>query len=386
MLTPTSFCRAALAPAIAIALLAGGCKSSTSSTSTAAPAPATPAPGAANLPFPVVHDDWAKMGYRLDWIGFPFPAATPSSRVTFAHAADDAVVLQQSDSTLTLLEPGTGKTRWSTQLAGPLTKFVGINRSPLDANHILVSSESDIYTVSAANGSLLARDRLNRVVNTRPIIENSTAIYGASTGEIMGHVIGRGVKAWGFMSTGAVEADPVEVGDAIGFVAQSGDVLFFSRTGSLVGRGAIYEGLSNDPVAENGRLFVAGRDRSVWAFDTLGNQLWRHRTSHRLTLQPTAHNGVLYVSIPTEGLTAFQQDTGSILWQQPNVQGTVIAERNGRLLVKEAAGLTLLNPAGGEIVDRISTPGIARIDTDKFVDGNLYAVSAKSNVAKFIPR
>jgi outer membrane protein assembly factor BamB len=375
-----------LAPTLALVMLAGlpGCKSSSSATSADKPAAAPQQSG--ELPFPVVHDDWASIGYRLDWVGFPFPGATDRTRVTFVDAAEDAVVMQQSDSTVSVLEPATGKTRWSYQLAGPLTKFVGINRDPLDPNHIYVSSEADIFTLSAANGTLLARDRLSRVVNTRPIIENTTAIYGASTGEIMAHVIGRGVKAWGFMSNGAIEANPVDMGEVVAFVSQGGDVLFFSRNGSLVGSAAIYQGLANNPVAENGRLFIAGLDRSVWAFDTRGNLLWRHRTSTPLTAQPTAHNGVLYVSIPTQGLTAFDQATGKVLWQQPNVQGTVIATRGGRLLVREENGLTLLHPSRGDIVERISTPGIVRIDTDKFVDGNLYAVSNKAVAAKFVPR
>ena len=372
-----------------MALGLGACNrtsTTTTPTTTTTKASAGDVGTASALPFPVVHEDWAKIGYRLDWVGFPFPTATGRTKVNFLNVYDDVLVIEQSDSTVSLLETSNGQTRWSTQLAGPLTKFVGINRDPSNPNNIYVSSESEMYTVSAANGSLLARDRFNRVVNTAPIIHNNTAIFGCSTGEVMGHVIGRGVKAWGFMSSGAIEADPVEVDQAVAFVSQSGDVLFFAKAGGLVGRAAIYSGLANDPVAENGLLFVAGRDRSIWAFNSTGNQEWRHRTSSPLTAQPTAHKGVLYVSIPSEGLTAFEQATGKVLWKNANVNGTVIATRGGRLLVQTDKELVTLQPQGGEIVERIPTQGMVRFVTDKFDDGNLYVVSDKANLAKFTPR
>jgi hypothetical protein len=45
-----------------------------------------------------------------------------------------------------------------------------------------------------------------------------------------------------------------------------------------------------------------------------------------------------------------------------------------------------LNPSDGAIIERAATPGIVRITTDKFDDGNLYAVSQRATVARFIPR
>jgi outer membrane protein assembly factor BamB len=252
---------------------------------------------------------------------------------------------------------------------------------------VLVSSESEMFTVSAANGSLLARDRFARVVNTRPIFTNNVAVFGSSTGEVMAHAMGRsGIKAWGFMSSGAIEADPVVIGDSMAFVAQSGDVLFFGLGGGLIGRAAIYQGLANDPVSDGNLLFIAGLDRSVWCFNTTGHQEWRHRTDAPLRTQPAVHNGTLWVSIPSQGLVAFEAGTGKVKWTQANVQGTVIGTRGGHLVVRTDDGLATLNPVDGAIVERTMTPGIVKITTDKFEDGNLYAVSDKAALGRFIPR
>lgn len=383
--------RTALLLALSAGLLLSACNSKSntttagSTTTTTTPKPGTKANQGPT--FPVNHDDWSRLGYRLDWVGFPFPSASQSTKVNFVQPYQDVIVLLQSDSTLSLLETSNGRTRWSTQLAGPLTKFVSVDRNPADTNHVLVSSESEMFTVSAANGTLLARDRFARVVNTRPIINGSTATFGTSTGEVMAHVMGRGgIKAWGFMSTGAIEADPIICGDSMAFVSQTGDVMFFGLSGGLTGRASIYQGLATDPVADGDRLIIAGLDRSIWCFNTTGHEEWRVRTDSPLRIQPTAHAGTAWVSIPTRGLTAFDTATGKPRWTNANVQGTVIGTRNGRLLVRGNDSLVTLNPGDGTIIERAATPGIVRMVVDKFEDGNLYAVSSQSTLGRFIPR
>jgi len=379
--------------ALALTLAAGSALTACNKSSTTGGGGATTStspsgtPAAASGAFPINHDDWSRIGYRLDWVGFPFPGANPSTRVNFVQPYQDVVVLLQNDSTVSLLDTTNGQTRWSTQLAGPLTKFVSLDRDGANANNVLVSSESEMFTVSAANGSLLARDRFSRVVNTRPIFTGNTAVFGTSTGEVMAHVMGRsGIKAWGFMSSGAIEADPVVCGDTMAFVSQSGQVMFFGLAGGLVGRAAIYEGLANEPVSDAGLLFIAGLDRSVWCFNPTGLEVWRHRTDSPLRLQPTAFGGTLWVSVPTQGLKAFEGATGNVKWTNPNVQGTVIGMRSGRLVVRTSDGLATLNPADGAIMERAAVAGIVKVVTDKFEDGNLYAVSDKAVLGRFIPR
>jgi outer membrane protein assembly factor BamB len=343
-----------------------------------------PPPGTSS--FPVVHEDWARVGYRLDWVGFPFPSADAKTQVTFLNAYDDIVVAMERGSTVSVVESSTGEARWASELANPLTKFVGVNRDPINPGQLIVSSESEVFTLAAATGTLIGRERLSRVVNTTPVIEGNIAIYGTSSGEVIGQVLGRGVKAWGFATTGAIEADPVPISGYIAAVSQAGDVMFLNPNGSLVGRARVYEGIDNDPVADGGLLYIAGRDRSVWAFDVSGQLMWQHRTSTPLRAQPTVHAGTLYVDIPGNGLTAFEGATGKVLWKSPNANGTVIGMRGGRLLVHKDRTLLLVDAAGGDVQERISIPNVVRLTTDAFVDGRLYAVSDRAVLAKFQPR
>jgi outer membrane protein assembly factor BamB len=336
--------------------------------------------------FQVNHDDWAKLGYRLDWVGYPFVGEDEDLQVKMVMAYDDLVVLQDRQSTVAALETTNGQTRWSTQLAGPLTKFVGINRDPDMPGTVLVSSESEVFAISSANGNVLSREHFARVINTQPVLAEGMLIAGTSTGEVLSHALGRSVKAWGFATVGAIDANPTPVGDMIGVVSQAGDVMLLSSGGSLAGRGRIHEGLDNNPVSEEGLLFVAGRDRSVWAFDSSGQFVWRYRTSSPLAAQPTAHGGVLYMDIPGQGMTAFEEMTGKVLWTSPNVNGTVIGSRAGKLIVQKGQSLTLVDTSRGDILERVSTPGVVKFIVDKFDDGRIYAVNDKANVAKFIPR
>ncbi len=186
--------------------------------------------------FKVNHDDWQKIGYKLDWVGYPFVGQADDDEgdveVTTLHAYGDIVVGQDRQSTVATLEASNGQTRWSTQLAGPLTRFVGINRDPFDPSRIIVSSESEAFILAAANGNVVGRERFSRVVNTQPVMLGNLAICGTSTGEVLAHALGRGVKAWGFASVGSIVANPVAMGDGLAAVSQGGDVMFLSSSGA----------------------------------------------------------------------------------------------------------------------------------------------------------
>jgi outer membrane protein assembly factor BamB len=127
-------------------------------------------------------------------------------------------------------------------------------------------------------------------------------------------------------------------------------------------------------------------DQSVWAFETSGANTWRHRTPARLTVQPAVFGGTVYCDIPGTGLRAFEADTGSVKWTAPDVRGTLIAVRNGRLIFWQDQTLCVVDPERGDVLERIALGGFVGMTTDKFEDGNLYAVNTLGNVAKFIPR
>jgi outer membrane protein assembly factor BamB len=374
-----------IAPLV-VAFVLSGCKAQTPGEAQASTPPAPRSTGEARSAFPVVHESWAKLGYRLDWVGFPFPAAAGRSRVLSVVPFADLVVAQDSESTVTVLEASTGRVRWSTDLTGPLTKWTGIAREEGDAGRLMVSSESELFQLAIGTGNLLGRERYERVTNTPPLLVGGLAVAGTPTGVVQAHLIGRNVSAWNFGLSGAIEARLLPVGGYISVVSQSGDVVFLTGQGRLVGRAGVLGPLDCDPGTDGTNLYIAGRDQSLWAFDVAGNTLWRYRTSNPLKGRPVVHGGTVYCDLGALGMSALDAASGVVKWHAKGTHGEVVAVRQDRPMVWDGKGVTVLDPARGDVMARVELPGVVRITPDAFTDGNIYAVSDKGVMAKFMVR
>ncbi len=338
--------------------------------------------------FPVDHEAWAKLGFRLDWVGFPFPRQGRAPKVVSLVGYDDVVVAQESDSTVTVLEAATGQRRWATDLTGPLTRFVSLNRDPLDPNRVILTSESEAFVLAIPNGNLLGRERFDRVVNTRGVLDGSMLIYGTSSGEVLAHRLGVGVKAWGFGTNDPIDAAPVLVGSTVLTVNQGGEVLALGTDGKLAGRNRIFGGTATDPVSNGTLAFVAGLDQSLWAFDESAGLAWRYRTPGPLRTQPAVFGDRIYVEIRDLGLTALATADGTVVWSSKGVAGTVISARGGELLVwdDDTETLTLIGAERGAVLTTAKVPGVEQLFTDGVETSPIYAVSDKGVVARFVRR
>lgn len=337
--------------------------------------------GASSAP-PVQHDAWSNLGYRLDWRGF---ASVPRGRhVTSVALGSDVVVVQESGSRVTVLESSNGSIRWTNELATRLTRFPSLD---VLGDRVLASSESELLGLDVATGAVVTRQRFPRVVNTPSLIAGGVALYGTSSGEVLAHVLSSGVKLWGFQLPGAVEHGAVSVNGLAGVVSQSGDAVFLDpQSGTLYGRHRMFKGTRSAPASGDGAMYVASLDQSLWAFEPGDVVRWRFRTEHALENQPVFHDGAVYLDVPRMGLVAIDARTGARRWAAEGVAGTVVAQRNGMLVVFAPGGVTLVDPMDGTVVGREAIADVVRIVPDGFVDGALYAVSASGTVSRFLPR
>ncbi|MEL7472417.1 MAG: PQQ-binding-like beta-propeller repeat protein [Planctomycetota bacterium] len=335
--------------------------------------------------FAIDHDAFAALGYRIDWRGFP--AVAPGERVRFMNLFGDTLLVQESGSTVTAMDPDTGEVRWANQLAGPLTLFVGNSRI---LDRFYISGEPELYVLDVDTGTLLDRQSYEKVVATNPIIAGRVLIYGTPSGEILAHLTANSIKYWGFDGRGAIEHSPVRIDRAIGAVTRSGDVLFVNaENGSLIGRGEIFRGPGAEPVAGAGLMLVPSLDRSLYAFSPEGAELrWRYRTDTPLRTQPTVHDDTVYIAVESEGLVALDAVTGEPRWRSPDVLGVVIAHRAGRLVVWDAdtREAATLDPESGEVLSRATLDGVQSIHAEPFLDGPLWVVSDGGVIARFRPR
>jgi outer membrane protein assembly factor BamB len=333
--------------------------------------------------FKVSDDDFGRLGYRRDWTGYP--GASRGHGFDFVDAYDDLIVMQDGTSTVCAIEAPTGRKRWSNTLATPLTDFVGNTRI---GDVVYSCSESEVFALQLATGELTARQPLSKTVSTHPVLVGDTLIFGTPSGHLLAHYLGQSVTLWGNTTEGAIERDLVTVGDAVGAVSQIGRIMFVDKnTGTVLGRASMYDGSDCDPAASDTLMFVASRDHSLYAFSPRGNKpAWRKRTSAPLKFSPAHHNGAVWCALPDQGMTAFFADSGTQRWAADGVQGEVVGMRGGKLLVWDGATAHLLDPERGDIYETATLPGVSMLVTDKFEDGNLYAVSDLGIIVKFIPR
>jgi outer membrane protein assembly factor BamB len=377
------------AAAIAAMIVAAGAMTACSSNKPQANGSTPPSQAPANVAqgIDINHEAWAKIGYRLDWVGYPFGGNNRRVNVIGMAIRDDAVVLQEKSSTVTLMEATNGGNRWSIDVASPLTRFVDLEFDAADPSRVLVVSETELFTLDVATGNFSGRDDFQKVVNTSAVYDGGVAIFGTASGQVYAHNRVSGLSAWGFGLNATIDADPVRVGEmAVGVVSQGGEVIFLTPQGQLLGRARIFGGMDTDPVADEQRMYVAGLDQSLWAFTPTGQLAWRFRTPAALTVQPSTHDNVVYCEIPGSGLTAFDAGTGSVLWLAKDTSGTVIGQRNNRLVAWNGRTITTLDPRDGSVVERFDVPGIQRVEAQDFTDGVLYLVSSRGVVARMITR
>lgn len=367
------------------ALLAGMVLGACESTPFDRPSPAMVTPEARAAATPIQHEEYAKLGYRVDWRGFP--TMTPGYSITRLDPLGDVVVVQEGGSVVTVLETGSGAHRWSDPVDSTLTKFVGTIR---DGKRLIVSSESVAFMFDIETGALLTKQNLALVVNTKPVQVGPILIYGCSNGQVLGHLMANGFKQWGSFVTGSIEADPIPVGNdgTVGLVSERGDVLFLDGESGLGrGRGSMFAGTNVPLAASDIMMFVASVDHSLYAFNRDGaSQVWRKRTEAPLMHAPVYHEGRVYCDMGAAGLTCLDAISGDEFWSNKNVHGTAIGLRKNRLLVWDGDMAKSLDPARGSVIESVELKDVSLIRTDNFVDGNLYLAAPRGVVTRLVPR
>jgi outer membrane protein assembly factor BamB len=284
------------------------------------------------------------------------------------------------------MEATTGRNRWSASVGHRLERIVGVARHE---DSLVVCAETLCQIFDIKTGKLMARHPLASLANTPPVIVRDIAIVGCSNGELLGHSLSTGYKAWGYMLSGVITAKPVAMaGYDVGAVSQAGDVIIVdASTGSARGRlASVFGGLANAPVASDRRLFVASLDQSIYAFDReSGDRTWRVRTESRIRAQPTHHDGRVYIALEREGLVALDGTTGDTAWSNAEVKGVAIGVRSGSLLVRDGDTIHRLRLDSGQTVESISFPGIHALATETFTDGPIFTIDKRGLVQKFVP-
>lgn len=330
---------------------------------------------------PIVHSDWRKLGYRWDWNAFPVLLINEGPLRAEPH--DDLVVFQETGGTITAIDDQVGSTIWTNKPAGDLTKFTGMDRRE---NTVFVSSESELFSLDAQTGELVQRNSYEKLAATDFVLFGTDAVTGSASGEVMGTYMPADIKLWGHDMPGTFEQDLVAMGPIVGGVTTTGRVVCVNtQTQRQTGQNDIFKGPGAALASSEDMMFVASLDQTLYAFRAEDTRLaWKHLTPSPITEPPVYHEGVVYCSLADTGLTAFDADTGKVLWTSEDQFGRVIGLRNGRLMVFDGKYLVAVEPQRGNVLDKISLSNVYSISMDPFIDGDIYLTSREGVVAKFV--
>ena len=335
--------------------------------------------------FKINDDDYRKLGYRRDWMGFPNVAG--GGHIDRLRNYGDIVVVVESGGSVTAMDAGNGGVKWSNAIVSPLTRIVGLERQKdsVRGDCILVISDAEIFFLSAATGNQVTRQPLEKVVNTSPILLADAAIFGSPTGEIVAHSFESGMKAWGLETESVISAAPVQVGNQVAVVSDTGSVYFLdSSSGAISSRTRLFGGTETDPVVSGPIVVVASTDQSLYGV-SVGGMEWRVRTSSPLIQQPASYKNRIYIATKDWGFACFEASSGKKLWGAADVTGTPIGIRNGYLLVWNKGTITRIDAQHGDVIDRTTLATVRSVWTDSFEDGTLFAASDTGLVLRLNP-
>ena len=140
--------------------------------------------------FKPANDAYGTLGYRHIWTGFP--TITSDATIKSLDIFDDVLTVQESAGWLSILETSSGLVRWSDQLGNPNTKFLGVGR---DDRRILCFTETETSFHDIDTGTLVGKQRMEKVANTKPEMVDDLLVYGTAGGEIFGAVKLAGFRA-----------------------------------------------------------------------------------------------------------------------------------------------------------------------------------------------
>lgn len=345
---------------------------------------------AAAIPF----EAYSKLGYGLQWSSFA--AVQSGQTLDGVDVLEGMVLARDTNGAFTSLAPLSGDIRWAKLVGTPLTKFLGAVK---DGKQLFVVGERDVYLISAESGepTLSGPSRgdrplletLGKVGATEPLTIGKTLLLGTTSGHAFAHELGRGVTGWQYLIGGAIAARPTLLNSGnVAFVTQGGKVVLLQpNSGLSSGRADVFGPITVPAAAGPGSVFVASHDQSLYAFDDVGGVLrWRVRTESALTRPPVYHGGKVFIQVPGKGLLAVDATTGRQAWTKNSVDGDVIGVRKGRLLVWNGTAATLVDPASGDVIEKVELPGLMALKVSSFIDGDIYALYSTGQIAKFNPR
>ncbi len=379
-------------------VLAGGCNGPSSSTPTAGRTVAATTLGGSSDRS--VADDYyligplaaRDLGYRIDWQRRTLISA--NSGIKTITVQGDSVFVMDGRNFLSRLRREGGEQLWRVPVADALDEIHGITFMPR-MERVFITSGGVVLVLDSDTGSQIAKQRLEQIANTEPIVSGQFFLYGARNGQICWHSYLVGHQWRGYQVSQSIQLTPLLVDGAVIVVGSDGRIMVLDAGfASQIWSKKLLDVVTAPPAAGSRQVYVAGQDQHLWAFDLdTGRNTWRYLTEDPLSEGPVLLGDQVYQQIPREGLVCFEAEPvdapdGVVVWKASQVRGSVVGRRAGNLLVwdKEQRRLELVTAEQGAVALRLDLPGIKFLLTNTRQSTDLFAAGNDGRVVRLVPR
>jgi outer membrane protein assembly factor BamB len=333
-------------------------------------------------------DAYAKIGYSLAWSSFVAFDRVGKGTVDKATVLGDLLVISDDTTATSALNTTSGSPKWALQVDDRGGRFKSFSRLN---GQILATNETEVFMINAETGQLVDRQRLPHLSSTAPIVFGDLFVYGSGD-LVVAHSLGIKEQAWAYRFPSPIKIDPVWTGGTTAcFVSNDGNVgILDCATGTMVGFGRMYKNAGAVPAVGDGAVFIAGSDQSLWSFNLAdGSRRWQVRTEVPLMATPSVYGQHVMTYVTGAGTVCVNSRTGDQEWVNKTLNGSMVAVRKGNPVFWDSAtGVAkVIDAARGDVIVQVTLPNVARIvNGGSFADGDLYTISARGEVSKFVPR
>ena len=302
-----------------------------------------------------------------------------------------------------------GSIVWTVDAADPNDTVWGVNEGVAtggrdwgfnDGDLLYVTSDPVVFVVDHVTGSIVGRQNLERVPSTGTLRYQNYLVFGTRNGQVVWHQYQVG-HAWrANQLRGPVKGTPLMVGSnriAAGSLGGTLLMLDAKSTGRVWGD-QIFDGVSAELATGGGKLFCAGLDQYLRAFDAGNGQVkWRYFTQSKLVTPPTyfevtgskGTEGRVLQWVDSEGLVCLHAETGDavegqVAWTLPEARGDFVGTMRDQACVWDAESrkLRLVDVARGAVTTELDLPQIDRI----VMDGDtIFAIGTDGRIVRLDP-
>ena len=345
-----------------------------------------------------------ELGYRIVW------QASIGTDLKRVDVVGPDVYALDTRNRLTRLDRNTGSSVWTTTAADANDSVWGVTPGATPVNglawgqneddRLYVTTDPVVFEFDHATGAILGRQDLERIPSTDVVRFRNYLVFGTRTGQIVWHqyLVGHAWRA--NQLRGPIVGDPILIGSSrIGAASLGGTLLMLdAKTSGRVWGDKVFDGVSATLAAGGGKVFCAGLDQYLWAFDAdRGDVAWRYFTESKLDTPPayftisTSGNseGRVLQWVENEGLVCLQADSGDtvegkVMWRIPDARGDSVGSINDHAALwdEDAHVLRLVNVAQGSIAKTISLPQVESIHLE---DDSIFATGTDGRVIRLDP-